>query len=293
MPLGYIGVQDPVPHTLTLHAGTLLVFYTDGLTETARDPVAGEAALVDALRHEITVPSGNHAAAIVERILDTRDPTDDIAVITLSVHEVPLEEFELTLPAEPASAPLMRQALRKLITAVGGDDQEAAGITVAVGEAVNNAIEHAYGAASGVVRIRARHDGARLHVDVEDEGTWRPGRAPDGGGHGLALMRALVDNVDVITSPKGTLVSLSATIHSSRPRPIETAAAANDAHPRPPEPMIDVDHPAAAQAGDGRLRQIEPADGGRAWRARRTGRRRLRSRSSTTSPSWRSRAIST
>ncbi len=262
VPLGYIGVQDPVPHTLTLHAGTLLVFYTDGLTETARDPVAGEAALVDALRHEITAPSGNHAAAIVERILDARDATDDIAVITLSVHEVPLEEFELTLPAEPASAPLMRQALRKLIAAVGGDEQEAAGITVAVGEAVNNAIEHAYGAASGMVRIRARHDGARLHVDVEDEGTWRPGRAPDGGGHGLALMRALVDNVDVITSPKGTLVSLSATIHSSRPRPIETTAAADDAHPRPPEPMIDVDHPAAAQAGDGRLRQIEPADGG-------------------------------
>ena len=269
VPLGYIGVEDPPSHTLTLPAGTLLAFYTDGLTETARDPVAGEAALIDALRREIATPSTNHAAAIVERVLGARDATDDIAVITLSVHEVPLEEFELTLPAEPASAPLMRQALRKLIAAIGSDEQEAAAITVATGEAVNNAIEHAYGAASGVVRIRARHDGTHLHVDVEDEGTWRPGRAPDGGGHGLSLMRALVDSVDVITSPTGTRVSLTTAIRASRPLPVWARVEVDDAPSRATAPN-GAAPPAGTKAGgprpggpgdDRRPRPTEPAGG--------------------------------
>jgi len=236
LPLGYMGVEEPPSHTMTLPAGSLLAFYTDGLTETERDPVAGEAALVDALRHELAVPSANHAEAIVERVLGARSAADDIAVITLGVDQIPLEEFDLTLPAEPASALLVRQALRKLLADAGSDEDDAAAITVAVGEAVNNAIEHAYGAASGVVRVRARHDGARLRADVEDAGAWRPDRAPDGGGHGLGLMRALVDRVDVVTSPTGTTVSLAATIRAPGPRRIEVRARAGDSLPRPSGP---------------------------------------------------------
>jgi anti-anti-sigma factor len=128
----------------------------------------------------------------------------------------------------------VRQALRKLIAAIGADEQDAAAMTVATGEAVNNAIEHAYGITRGVVRVRARYDGVGLRVDVEDEGAWRPGRAADGGGHGLALMRALVDTVDVVTSPTGTTVSLTAAIRSARTPPDEVQAAASA--PRPAQP---------------------------------------------------------
>jgi anti-sigma regulatory factor (Ser/Thr protein kinase) len=78
---------------------------------------------------------------------------------------------------------------------------------VAVGEAANNVIEHAYGVLRGTLSIQARLVGGDIVVEVADRGTWRRGRI-DGGGRGLKIMRGLVDKVDIVSDAAGTTVRL-------------------------------------------------------------------------------------
>ncbi|HLJ59123.1 MAG TPA: SpoIIE family protein phosphatase [bacterium] len=216
LPLGYLG-DEPLPlQTVELPAGSLLVVYTDGLVETRYDPIVGEAAVIEAARRELAEATSDHAEGIVRRVLTHEPIRDDIAVITLAVAGTRLDRFEITLPAEPRNAVLIRQALRRLALDAGLDPDRLASVTVAVGEAVNNVIEHAYGAKTGPVRVRARLDGSVLRIDVADEGTWRPVRPADGGGHGLHVMKALVDVVEVDTTPAGTTVRLAVKLPDDR-----------------------------------------------------------------------------
>ncbi|HLJ59219.1 MAG TPA: PAS domain S-box protein [bacterium] len=215
-PLGYLGMELPPFQTLQLPPGSLLVLYTDGLTENDRDPIAGEAALVAAAGQELAEPSENHAEAIVRRLLSGVPLRDDVAVITVAVRATPLDRFEMALEAAPRSAVLIRQALRRLMADAGFDHDRAAAITVAVGEAVNNVIEHAYGTTTGLVHIAARRDGSMLRIDVADDGRWRPGRPADGSGYGLGVMKALVDTVEVETTLAGTTVRLWSAVADRR-----------------------------------------------------------------------------
>ncbi|HYM70707.1 MAG TPA: anti-sigma factor antagonist [bacterium] len=218
LPLGYLG-DEPLPlRTVELPPGSLLVLYTDGLVETRHDPIVGEAAVIEAARRELVDAAADHAEGIVRRVLTHEPIRDDIAVITLAVAGTRLDQFEITLPAEPRNAVLIRQALRRLAADAGLDRDRLASVTVAVGEAVNNVIEHAYGAKTGSVRVRARLDRSMLRIDVADEGTWRPARPSDGGGHGLHVMKALVDVVDVDTTPAGTTVRLTVKLPDDRDR---------------------------------------------------------------------------
>jgi anti-sigma regulatory factor (Ser/Thr protein kinase) len=132
----------------------------------------------------------------------------------LAVDAAPVEEFHLTVPAAPPSLPRVRQALRQLLRALGVGDDRGMALQVAVGEALNNAIEHAYGTTSGTVHVRATHDGRVLVVEVADNGRWRPPRT-EGRGHGLSLMRGLVDAVEIDSQPSGTIVRLSIALSSS------------------------------------------------------------------------------
>ena len=57
--------------------------------------------------------------------------------------------------------------------------------------------------------IAGQRDLPELAVDitVRDGGNWRS-RSPAGGGHGLQLMRGMMDSVDVQTGPEGTVVRM-------------------------------------------------------------------------------------
>ena len=48
-----------------------------------------------------------------------------------------------------------------------------------------------------------------LEIMVRDFGRWRADRPDDGGGRGLALIRNLMDDVDVDTTPEGTTVRMT------------------------------------------------------------------------------------
>jgi anti-anti-sigma factor len=208
LPLGAMGLDTPEERTISLPPGSLLVLYTDGLVESTRDFAAGEAALVSAVREEVARPPGDAAHAILQHVLGGRHAPDDVALITVALATAPLDRLDITLPAEPASLALVRQALARLCMARRVEEDRALGLIVATGEAVNNVVEHAYGARSGTVSVRARVEADMLRVEVQDRGCWRTPRTQERGGFGRDIMRALVDAAEWETTPEGTRVRL-------------------------------------------------------------------------------------
>ncbi|MEO6914200.1 MAG: ATP-binding protein, partial [Candidatus Baltobacteraceae bacterium] len=89
------------------------------------------------------------------------------------------------------------------------DDQHF-GLLIATGEAIANAVEHAYrGTDPGLVRIDYTTAPNRLTVTVEDYGRWRPFVQRDDRGHGIELMHALTDGVQIKSTKSHTNISLT------------------------------------------------------------------------------------
>ncbi|WP_177221257.1 ATP-binding protein [Lentzea xinjiangensis] len=124
------------------------------------------------------------------------------------VHE---DFLDLRFPADAHEVGPLRDRLREWLQDSGFGDDEASDLVLAVSEAVNNSVEHAYpGPARGTVEVRAHAapDGS-VQVDVTDHGRWRvPPPALTMRGRGLLLMRESVDEVEIDRSANGTTVRL-------------------------------------------------------------------------------------
>lgn len=120
---------------------------------------------------------------------------------------VAVDRLDLSVPADPHVLRHIRRAFRRLAHDLGLDQERSEGLLVAVGEAVSNAIQHAYLGSGGPIFLRARREGSMLVIEIEDRGRWRQ----SGGrrGHGLELMRALTDGVHVDATAAGTTVRLT------------------------------------------------------------------------------------
>lgn len=122
------------------------------------------------------------------------------------------EDFmALRFPADAREVAPARHQLREWLQGSGFSEDEAGDLVLAVSEAINNSVEHAYPApASGTVEVRARiANGGEVSVDVVDHGQWRvPPPALTMRGRGLLLMRESVDEVEIHRSASGTTVRL-------------------------------------------------------------------------------------
>jgi anti-sigma regulatory factor (Ser/Thr protein kinase) len=114
----------------------------------------------------------------------------------------------MRVPADAASLRTVRERLRAWLRDARVDRRTAADVVLAVNEACANAIEHAVAPREPWIVLVAGHQGRSVVVSVGDFGGWRNERRREGRGHGLPLMRALMDNVDVEASPRGTTVRL-------------------------------------------------------------------------------------
>ncbi len=227
-PLGLSEAKLSPVRTVSLPAGGLLVLYTDGLIESTRNLAEGEELLLDAMRAELGAGSDSPARTLLERVLRGSAPSDDVAIVTICIDRDPVEEFALTLPAEPASLRQARQALRQLAQALRLDPDQVFTMQVALGEAINNVVEHAYGAGEGLVHLRVWRDADVLNAEVSDHGQWRPERA-ESPGYGLGIIRALADTVHVDREPSGTTVRLAfALVSSAVPKKAATASPSHD-----------------------------------------------------------------
>ena len=267
LPLGFLDAGSLSTWTVQLTPGSLLVLYTDGLIEFGRDAAAGHAALVAAVRAEQADASPDPAHRILDRILSGSQARDDVAIVAIALAPGPVDRLDVTLPAEPSSLRLVRQAVAQLSAGVGLDPRRSFDLNVAVGEAVNNVVEHAYGAATGTIHVRAYREDSVLRVEVEDAGRWRRDRPDNPGGRGFNLMRALTDGVHVVTGEKGTIVRLTmrlqpahavlagpSVVGPASPAPAAFRIPELSAKPSAPAPVEDaVDHaPPPIEAGENR-----------------------------------------
>jgi serine phosphatase RsbU (regulator of sigma subunit) len=85
LPLGVVANHRSTDHVLSLESGALLIAYTNGITDHARDLVRGEAELLDAGRaaHENSVREA--AGFIAENVLRDARGTDDAAILAIRI----------------------------------------------------------------------------------------------------------------------------------------------------------------------------------------------------------------
>ena len=81
--------------------------------------------------------------------------------------------FEVEVPAEPSSLPALRRRLRAWLAQRAWDDATAADVVLAVSEACNNAIEHAYDGREGTIRLTVAEVDEAIRAVIEDQGQWR------------------------------------------------------------------------------------------------------------------------
>jgi anti-sigma regulatory factor (Ser/Thr protein kinase) len=103
----------------------------------------------------------------------------------------------------------MRHALAAFLTALEVSELEQIDVITAVGEALANAVEHAYrGSRVGDVSLRARLDGdGTLAVDVVDSGQHLPAVRQIDRGFGMRIMRSIAQSIRMDASD-GTALRL-------------------------------------------------------------------------------------
>ena len=130
-----------------------------------------------------------------------------------------------TLPAAPATVRQLRARVTAFAGAAGAPAELQDAVALAVSETVTNVVVHAYAGASeaGAVRVRCRVADGRLVVEVADDGVGMARRDDSPGvGHGLAMVGAVADALDVASGPqgRGTTVTMTfATATAPDPAP--------------------------------------------------------------------------
>lgn len=113
--------------------------------------------------------------------------------------------WSLHLRREAASVPLARRLLLGTMETAGVDPDTSYDLSLALGEACANAVEHA-GEGSAEFQVTAYLDGEKCRIEVADSGPgfpWGPPHAAFGGpasldaesGRGLRLIEELADHV--------------------------------------------------------------------------------------------------
>ena len=208
IPLGIAPAVDAPNWTFTIAPGAVLVMYTDGLIEYDRDVVAGEARLLEAVREETAAGAEVSAPSLVARVFTGARNTDDTVALVLSAADAAADEFFFEFSSVPLAVPLARRALRRYAERKGLDGDTTFALLAAIGEAIANAVEHAYGDAIGNVRVRVAVVGGTIHATVEDDGRWKAALKREERGRGLPLMRALCDGVEIHTNQVCTAIQL-------------------------------------------------------------------------------------
>ncbi|MCK7607725.1 anti-sigma B factor RsbW [Geobacillus stearothermophilus] len=130
---------------------------------------------------------------------------------------------QLSIPADAQFLDIVRLALYGLAAKMGFSYEEIEDMKVAVSEACNNVVLHAYNGRSGDIHLRFEMSADALSIVIKDEGkgfdykraikqaaslSGKPLQDVKVGGLGLFLMEALMDDVRV-TTKGGTEVRLT------------------------------------------------------------------------------------
>jgi anti-sigma regulatory factor (Ser/Thr protein kinase) len=207
-PLGAVTVVEYAERMCTLRSDQTIVLYTDGLIERRGQSIDDG---LDALRtcaQESPRALEDMCDHLVAALLGAA-PSDDAALLTIRPLVGARPELQFQRAASPAAVPEARRVLHTWLcdNAVSGDDRF--DVLVATTEAYANAVQHAYGITVGTVEIDACISDREVNIAVKDHGSWRAtGASRNGGGRGLAMMRALMDSVEVESNSHGTEIRM-------------------------------------------------------------------------------------
>ncbi|HWI05931.1 MAG TPA: ATP-binding protein [Solirubrobacteraceae bacterium] len=122
-----------------------------------------------------------------------------------------------TLPAAPAAVRQLRARVTAFAEAAGAPPELRDAVALAVSETATNVVIHAYEGARevGPVRVRCRVAEGQLVVEVADDGVGMTRRADSPGvGHGLAMVGAVAEALDVAPGPDGHGTTVTMTFAS-------------------------------------------------------------------------------
>jgi anti-sigma regulatory factor (Ser/Thr protein kinase) len=200
-PLGVAEPGDIVEEQLSLPDRAVLAMYTDGLIE--RRGLNMDAAIgvfAEVLAEAPEAGAGELVTNVGDRL---GQPDDDVALLVVGF-DAGLTHFDVELEADPSVLAGMRRRLRGWLSRREFSDDAVSEILLAVSEACNNAVEHAYPGSNGSLRVTAEVTGGWLEAVVEDRGRWREDRPAGDRGRGLLLIRRLMDSTEFRTDHRGT-----------------------------------------------------------------------------------------
>jgi PAS domain S-box-containing protein len=207
-----LGVFDSSGHeelTVKLEPGSTIVLYTDGLVE--ERGVSIDAGL-EALRRAARNPADPEELCdhLVDSMLSIHPAHDDIAVLALQALPVRAEPLHLEVSTDPTRLRDVRRHLAGWLRRSGASEEDVEIAQMACHEACSNAIEHGYGFGEGSFTIDAHMDNGKVVLEVADRGSWidRPEGTLPHRGRGIALMKALMDAVQLTHEDGGTTVRM-------------------------------------------------------------------------------------
>jgi len=196
--------------------GDTILLFTDGLVESPQITLDEGLARLRGDAVNLSRVPDELCAGLLDARFGTVSPTDDVALLAVGLDSVGEERLELSLPAEPDSLALVRRTVARWLKDAGASDGEAYDVLVACGEACANAVAHAYPMGNAAFEVSARRGRGAVELEVRDFGSWREPR-PGASGRGIALMRELMDHVDLERRlPGGTTVRLRRRLAAAR-----------------------------------------------------------------------------
>jgi anti-anti-sigma factor len=209
-PLGAVPFGAAIPQErIVLAPGDGVLLYTDGLVERRDDGIDSRlqqlrAAVGDAPADLNGALEHLTATLVGDEILRQ----DDVALLALRVIQPVTETFSAVIGPRPEELAALRRDLRAWLTRAGATASEGGDVLIAVGEACANAIEHAGAQPGSTIDVRAQLVGREVVLRICDRGHWRASTTRSERGHGLRLMRVLMDAIDIAAVHDGTRVEL-------------------------------------------------------------------------------------
>jgi PAS domain S-box-containing protein len=229
-----LGLREPggsleMPRAITLSDRSLLVLYTDGLTESTRDILEGERRLHAALNDARVLESAEAAGAIRDVVLEQAH--DDVAILTVRFDDVRRRVTSVggeagrahwTFAASDAAAAReVRSAIVSVLRRHGAEDTDVRNAELLFSELVGNVVRHT----AGTVEVAIDVSGVQpvLHVLDRGSGFTFHARLPNDvmseSGRGLYIASALASELSVLPRKDGGSHARAVLSFDTRTRP--------------------------------------------------------------------------
>ena len=192
--------------TLDVPPGAVLALFTDGLVERRGETITDG---LERLRRSLGAGSAEQrGATAIRTMLGGAAPEDDVALLVARREDRGDEPpLHVTIPAVATSLVLVRTALRRWLSPLELSEREEFDVMLAVGEAMANAVSHAYGPRGGTMDVDMSCSATEIVATVRDTGRWRLPRGTNRG-RGMNIMERCAAEVSVDATEAGTEVRL-------------------------------------------------------------------------------------